>query len=140
MSFAYLKSGFQDRQLPTFLLYWFKVRVMDELEKNEMLGDLYAYYGSLLTKSQQDYFEDYYYNDLSLGEIAINHQVSRQAVYDNLRRCRRLLKKYEDKLHMQRDYNMIEDKLLKVTTALRKDKSDLALQITTDLLNQLRGE
>ncbi|PXY84708.1 YlxM family DNA-binding protein [Lactobacillus melliventris] len=113
---------------------------MDELEKNEMLGDLYAYYGSLLTKSQQDYFEDYYYNDLSLGEIAINHQVSRQAVYDNLRRCRRLLKKYEDKLHMQKDYNMIEDKLLKVTTALRKDKSDLALQITTDLLNQLRGE
>jgi len=113
---------------------------MDELEKNELLGDLYAYYGSLLTKSQQDYFEDYYYNDLSLGEIAINHHVSRQAVYDNLRRCRSLLKNYENKLHMQRDYNMIEDKLLKVTAALQDEKQGLALQITADLLNQLRGE
>ena len=43
---------------------------MDELEKNERLGDLFAYYGPLLTKGQQEYFEDYYYNDLSLGEIA----------------------------------------------------------------------
>ena len=113
---------------------------MDELEKNEILGDLYAYYGSLLTRSQQSYFEDYYYNDLSLGEIAINHHVSRQAVYDNLRRCRKLLKNYENNLHMQRDYNMIEDKLAKVVVALKKSKSSQALQITTDLINQLRGE
>ena len=62
---------------------------MDELEKNERLGDLFAYYGPLLTKGQQEYFEDYYYNDLSLGEIADNHHVSRQAVYDNLKRSRR---------------------------------------------------
>ena len=59
---------------------------MDELKKSERLGDLYAYYGDLLTKGQQSYFEDYYYNDFSLGEIALNHQVSRQAVYDNLKR------------------------------------------------------
>ena len=39
-----------------FLLYWFKVRQMDELEKNERLGDLFAYYGPLLTKGQQEYF------------------------------------------------------------------------------------
>ena len=113
---------------------------MDDLEKNEILGDLYAYYGGLLTKSQQSYFEDYYYNDLSLGEIASNHHVSRQAVYDNLRRCRKLLKNYEDNLHVQRDYNMIEDKLTEVVVALKKSKSSQALQITTDLINQLRGE
>ncbi|MBI0121615.1 transcriptional regulator [Lactobacillus sp. M0398] len=113
---------------------------MDDLEKNEILGDLYAYYGGLLTKSQKSYFEDYYYNDLSLGEIASNHHVSRQAVYDNLRRCRKLLKNYEDNLHMQRDYNMIEDKLTEVVVALKKSKSSQALQITTDLINQLRGE
>ena len=113
---------------------------MDELEKNEILGDLYAYYGSLLTRSQQSYFEDYYYNDLSLGEIAINHHVSRQAVYDNLRRCRKLLKNYEDNLHMQRDYKVIENKLAEVVVALKKSKSGQALQITTDLINQLRGE
>ena len=113
---------------------------MDELEKNEMLGDLYAYYGCLLTKSQQSYFEDYYYNDLSLGEIALNHQVSRQAVYDNLRRCRKLLKNYEDNLHMQRDYSMIETKLSKVATAVKNGKSNQALQLITKLINELRGE
>src|SRR5699024_1846969 len=64
---------------------------MDELTKNEELGDLYAYYGSLLTQGQQSYFEDYYYNDLSLGEIAANHQVSRQAIYDNLKRSSKIL-------------------------------------------------
>ena len=80
---------------------------MDELEKNERLGDLFAYYGPLLTKGQQEYFEDYYYNDLSLGEIADNHHVSRQAVYDNLKRSSRALEKYEDKLHMKRDYTQI---------------------------------
>jgi len=51
-----------------------------------------------------------------------------------------LLKNYEDNLHMQRDYNMIEDKLAKVVVALKKSKSSQALQITTDLINQLRGE
>lgn len=86
---------------------------MDELEKNERLGDLFAYYGPLLTKGQQEYFEDYYYNDLSLGEIADNHHVSRQAVYDNLKRSSRALEKYEDKLHMKRDYTQIEEKLLR---------------------------
>ena len=140
MSFAYLKTGFQDRQLPTFLLYWFKVRVMNELEKNEILGDLYAYYGCLLTRSQQNYFEDYYYNDLSLGEIAANHHVSRQAVYDNLRRCRKLLKNYEDNLHMKSDYNKIELNLDHVISAIKKDNPNEALELSTNLLKQLRGE
>ncbi|MEB3364550.1 transcriptional regulator [Lactobacillus sp. R2/2] len=92
----------------------------ERTRKNEILGDLYAYYGRLLTRSQQNYFEDYYYNDLSLGEIAANHHVSRQAVYDNLRRCRKLLKNYEDNLHMKRDYNKIELNLDHVISAIKK--------------------
>ncbi|EFO72175.1 helix-turn-helix protein, YlxM/p13 family [Lactobacillus iners SPIN 2503V10-D] len=54
---------------------------MNELQKNELYSNLYGFYGKLLTKRQQDYFEDYYYSDLSLGEIADNHGVSRQAVF-----------------------------------------------------------
>ena len=113
---------------------------MNELEKNEILGDLYAYYGRLLTRSQQNYFEDYYYNDLSLGEIAANYHVSRQAVYDNLRRCRKLLKNYEDNLHMKRDYNKIELNLGQVISAIKKDNPNEALELSTNLLKQLRGE
>ncbi|GAA3634461.1 transcriptional regulator [Lactobacillus hamsteri] len=113
---------------------------MDELTKNEKLGDLYAYYGSLLTKGQQSYFEDYYYNDLSLGEIAINHDVSRQAVYDNLRRSSKALENYENKLHMQRDYNHIEEVLADVTLAIDNGDASAAKNEIIKLLDQMRGE
>lgn len=113
---------------------------MDELLKNEQLGDLYAYYGALLTKGQKSYFEDYYYNDLSLGEIALNHGVSRQAVYDNLRRSSKLLQNYEAKLHLQQDYNGLEAKLTQVAAALAKNDDAEAAEEVNELLNKLRGE
>lgn len=113
---------------------------MDELTKNEELGDLYAYYGSLLTKGQQSYFEDYYYNDLSLGEIAINHDVSRQAVYDNLKRSSKSLQNYEAKLHMRRDNDRIEAALTDVLLLLENGNSQTAKNKIMILLNQLRGE
>lgn len=113
---------------------------MDELTKNEQLGDLYAYYGALLTKGQQNYFKDYYYNDLSLGEIADNHHVSRQAVYDNLRRSAAALKKYENKLHMQEDYNKIEDHLEKISQLIDHSNVDQAKIEIIELLNNMRGE
>lgn len=113
---------------------------MDELTKNEELGDLYAYYGSLLTKGQQSYFEDYYYNDLSLGEIAINHHVSRQAVYDNLKRSSKILQNYEEKLHMRKDNNYVEDVLDNVLLSLDNDDNKVAKDEITNLLKKLRGE
>lgn len=113
---------------------------MDELTKNEKLGDLYAYYGALLTKGQQSYFEDYYYNDLSLGEIALNHHVSRQAVYDNLRRSSKSLEKYEAKLHMQHDYEKIEASIADAILALDNDQQKTAKNELTKLLDQMRGE
>ena len=113
---------------------------MDELEKNERLGDLFAYYGPLLTKGQQDYFEDYYYNDLSLGEIADNHHVSRQDVYDNLKRSSKALEKYEDKLHMKRDYIRIEEKITEAVYALEHGKINRAQIELLKLLKQMGVE
>lgn len=113
---------------------------MDELTKSEELGDLYAYYGSLLTDGQKSYFEDYYYNDLSLGEIAINHHVSRQAVYDNLNRSSKILQNYEEKLHMRRDNDHIEDVLADALLSLDNGDNKAAKDEITNLLNQLRGE
>lgn len=123
-----------------FLLYLRAVKLMDELTKNEKLGDLYAFYGSLLTKGQQSYFEDYYYNDLSLGEIAINHNVSRQAVYDNLRRSSKTLEKYEKKLGMQADYNQIEASLVDAILAIDNNDLQTAKDEIRKLLKQMRGE
>lgn len=64
------------------------------------MGELYDFYGQLLTQRQQEFMDLYYREDLSLGEIAERFDVSRQAVYDNLRRSETLLEGYEEKLQL----------------------------------------
>lgn len=113
---------------------------MDELSKNEALGDLYAMYDALLTQGQQDYFEDYYYNDLSLGEIADNRHVSRQAVYDNLRRSAKSLEKYEDKLQLLASYSQLEEGISQALASLTAGDQETAKLQLEDLLQIIRGE
>ena len=66
---------------------------MDSLE----LILMFDYYGELLTERQKLCFDMHYNQDLSLGEIAQELSISRQAVYDNLSRTEALLKKMEEK-------------------------------------------
>lgn len=113
---------------------------MDELEKNERLADLYALYGHLLTPGQRDYFEDYYYNDLSLGEIADNHHVSRQAVYDNLKRSANSLIKYDQVLQLSKTFDLIEEKIEDAKQQLADENVEAARLILDKLLVELRGE
>lgn len=65
---------------------------------------LYDFYQSLLTPKQRSYMALYYRDDYSLGEIAENYGVSRQAVYDNLKRTEILLEEYEHKLSLFRKF------------------------------------
>lgn len=64
------------------------------------LSDLYDIYGDLLTEKQQSLFEAYYYEDLSLREIAEANGVTPQAVRDSLKRSEALLLGYEKKLSL----------------------------------------
>lgn len=68
------------------------------LEKTTRVNFLFDFYQSLLTDKQRIYMELYYLDDLSLGEIAEEYNVSRQAVYDNVRRTEAMLEDYEAKL------------------------------------------
>lgn len=61
-------------------------------------NELYDLYGSLLTDKQKSYFEDYYFNNLSLGEMAINYNVSRNAIFRQIKISVSKLKEYEEKL------------------------------------------
>jgi predicted DNA-binding protein YlxM (UPF0122 family) len=74
---------------------------MDNVTK---LNLLYDYYGDFLTKKQKEIFESYYLNDLSLGEIAQNCGITRQGVYDVLRRSQDILFNFEEKLGMVKKY------------------------------------
>ena len=69
--------------------------MMDDTLKRAMLLD---FYGELLTKKQHDYFDLHYNEDLSLHEIAEQNEVSRQAVWDIIRRAEQVLQKAEDKI------------------------------------------
>ncbi|KRL53179.1 MULTISPECIES: putative DNA-binding protein [Lacticaseibacillus] len=75
-----------------------------EIEKNNRMNSLFEFYGALLTDKQHSYLELYYGDDYSLGEIATEFDVSRQAVYDNIRRTEASLEEYESKLHLLANY------------------------------------
>lgn len=58
---------------------------------------LFDYYGALLTQKQQELFDQYYNQDLSLAEIAENEGISRQGVHDAIARAEALLLEFEQK-------------------------------------------
>lgn len=68
------------------------------LEKTTRVNFLYDFYQSLLTPKQKSYMSLYYLDDYSLGEIAEEYNVTRQAVFDNIKRTEALLEEYEEKL------------------------------------------
>ena len=70
------------------------------LEKVNRMNELYDAYQELLTTKQKVYFELYYQDDLSLSEIAEQFEVSRNAVFDNIKRTEKLLEDYEEKLQL----------------------------------------
>ncbi|MEB7426204.1 putative DNA-binding protein [Enterococcus faecalis] len=75
-----------------------------EMEKTNRMNALFEFYSTLLTEKQMNYMELYYADDFSLGEIAEEYEVSRQAVYDNIKRTEKILEEYEKKLHLYSNY------------------------------------
>uniref|UniRef100_UPI003FF0B5A1 YlxM family DNA-binding protein n=1 Tax=Roseburia sp. TaxID=2049040 RepID=UPI003FF0B5A1 len=61
---------------------------------------LYDFYGELLNEHQRKIYEDFVFNDLSLGEIADEEGISRQGVHDMVKRCTKTLEGYEEKLKL----------------------------------------
>ena len=82
-----------------------------EIKDRELLIELYGFYKNLLTKKQQDYFEEYYLYDCSLAEIADNHNVSRNACFDALKKTENILFDYESKLKLNEKTNKLNDAL-----------------------------
>ncbi len=70
------------------------------MDERTYLTILYDYYGELFNDKQREYFEDYYFNNLSLGEISENIGVSRNAIHKQIKGVELKLKEYELKLRL----------------------------------------
>lgn len=88
------------------------------MENELYLINLYDCYKNLLTERQREYFEDYYFNNLSLTEISENEDVSRNAIHKQLKEVCLKLKDFEDKLKMNEKY----EKILKIVDSKTKIK------------------
>lgn len=70
------------------------------MERQIYLGNLFAIYGELFTEKQKNYFEDYYFHNLTLSEMSENYGVSRTAVHKNIKETEEKLLFYENTLQI----------------------------------------
>jgi predicted DNA-binding protein YlxM (UPF0122 family) len=89
---------------------------IDKLEEIVELSILYDFYGELLSEHKRRIFEDYVLNDLSLGEIAEEQHISRQGVYDIVKRCSQELKDYEQRLSLVHKFNNVKEAVGRIKT------------------------
>lgn len=102
------------------------------LEKTTRMNYLFDFYKALLTPKQRSYMEMYYLEDLSLGEIAETFEVSRQAVYDNIRRTEAMIESYEKKLHLYdrfKERSTLLDELEEIMDSSQSGAKDLIQKI-----------
>lgn len=92
-----------------------------DIEKTNRMNALFEFYSTLLTEKQMNYIELYYADDYSLGEISEEYNVSRQAIYDNIKRTEKILENYEKKLHLYSNYIVRKDLLDKIRNKMAVD-------------------
>ena len=92
-------------------------------EYNLYIISLYDIYNSLLTDKQKLYFEDYYFNNLSLSGMSENYEVSRNAIHKQIKEVNSKLEDFELKLK-------IKEKNIKLKELINKiDDSKLRLEL-----------
>ena len=87
-----------------------------ELDEFLEVSTLLDYYRNLLSDKQKEY--------LSLSEIAKNNGVSRQAVYDNIKRGIKQLREYEEKLGFHERERRVYNELLSLKEDFKKERLD----------------
>ncbi|MDK4491269.1 hypothetical protein MVQ15_04665 [Fusobacterium necrophorum] len=94
------------------------------------IGSLLELYKNLLSEKQKEYLIEHFEKDYSLSEIANTHNVSRQAVSDNIKRGIKLLNEYEKKLKMFEQKRKLRERL----ESLEKD---FRLEVLENIMDEL---
>lgn len=101
-----------------------------DLQEFLEIGSLLELYKSLLSEKQKEYLIEHFEKDYSLSEIANTHNVSRQAVSDNIKRGIKLLNEYEKKLKMFEQKRKLRERL----ESLEKD---FRLEVLENIMDEL---
>ena len=92
------------------------------MDERIYLIDLYDIYGELLDDKKKEYFESYYFDNLSLGEISENLGISRNAVHKQLKVVEEYLRFYEEKLELYSKRKELESIIYKIDDNSLKEK------------------
>lgn len=95
------------------------------LEKKQRVNLLMDCYEELLTEKQQMYLDYYYHQDFSLSEIAEILNVSRNAVFDNLKKAVHSLEKYEETLKLMQKHKERIDLIERLEAHIQQDTSEI---------------
>ena len=104
---------------------------------------LYDFYGELLNEQQRQIYEDFVFNDLSLGEIASEEGISRQGVSDMIKRCGKKLENYEQKLHLVEKFMSIKDYVYRIhelTDEFNRSQDSRIIEDIESISNQILEE
>ncbi|WP_288729283.1 YlxM family DNA-binding protein [uncultured Fusobacterium sp.] len=101
-----------------------------DLQEFLEIGSLLELYKNLLSEKQKEYLIQHFEKDYSLSEIANTHNVSRQAVSDNIKRGIKLLNEYEKKLKMF-------DQKRKLRERLESLEKDFRLEVLENIMDEL---
>ncbi len=99
-----------------------KNKTSTKLDQIVELSLLYDFYGKLLKDHQREIYEDYILNDLSLSEIALEQDISRQGVHDVIKRCSKQLMDYEAKLQLIKKFNNTKDRVNQINVYAKSMK------------------
>jgi predicted DNA-binding protein YlxM (UPF0122 family) len=98
------------------------------VEKLVEIGILFDFYGKLLTEKQYNIVEMFYVEDFSLSEIGEELNITRQGVFDTLKRAEEKLYHYEETLGLVSKFKENHENIKKVL--------DLAKDIRLSLGNR----
>lgn len=105
---------------------------MDKVYEMSLLLD---FYGQMLTDRQYEIMDLHFNNDLSLGEIAQQLGISRQGVFDNIKRGKAILSEYEEKLLLVDKFakqNQQAEGALELLKSIERTKIDKEIAIKLD--------
>ena len=92
------------------------------MEEVLYFNELYDLYSGLLTDKQREYFEDYYFNNLSFSEMAENYDASRNAIFKQIHIVTDKLKEYESILKLHEKRKKLENIIESIDDSTLKNK------------------